>query len=67
MSDNATRKRRGRPPTLEGTPGTYTVRLPENLVQALERFAESEKLSRSDVIRMAIADYLKRKRALPKD
>jgi predicted transcriptional regulator len=64
MSNNATRKRRGRPPTLEGTPGTYTVRLPENLVQSLERFAEREELSRSEVIRVAVADYLKRKRAL---
>jgi metal-responsive CopG/Arc/MetJ family transcriptional regulator len=34
------------------------------LVQSLERFAEREELSRSEVIRVAVADYLKRKRAL---
>jgi metal-responsive CopG/Arc/MetJ family transcriptional regulator len=41
-----------------------TVRLPDELWQALERFAEREEMSRSEVIRVAVADYLKRKRAL---
>jgi predicted transcriptional regulator len=63
MSNNATRKRRGRPPTT-GTHPTFTVRLAEDLVTALARFAEAEELTRSEVIRAAVADYLKRKRAL---
>jgi predicted transcriptional regulator len=37
-------------------------RLPDDLWTALERFAEAEELSRSEVIRVAVADYLKRKR-----
>jgi metal-responsive CopG/Arc/MetJ family transcriptional regulator len=38
--------------------------LPPDVLAALERFAEAEELSRSEVIRVAVADYLKRKRAL---
>ena len=63
-SDKAARKKLGRPPFLEGTPSTYTVRLPEDLAQALERLAEAEGLSLAQVLRAAVADYLKRKRAL---
>jgi hypothetical protein len=66
MSNNATRKIRGRPPTLEGTPATYTVRLPEKMVRALESFAQDKKLSRSEALRLAVADYLRRKGYLPK-
>ena len=62
--DNATRKRRGRPPTTAGTLPTFTVRLPDDLVQAMVRFAASKGLTRSEVIRVAVADYLKRKRAI---
>jgi len=53
MSNNATRKRRGRPPTT-GTHPTFTVRLPEDLVTAIERFADAEKLSRSEAIRRLV-------------
>jgi predicted transcriptional regulator len=49
-----------------GRDPTYTVRLPEDLIQAVDRFAEAEELSRSEVIRVPVADYLKRKRlAMP--
>ena len=47
-----------------GRDPTFTVRLPQELVAAMERFAEAEELSRSEVIRVAVADYLKRKRAM---
>jgi metal-responsive CopG/Arc/MetJ family transcriptional regulator len=40
------------------------VRLPDKLATAVDRFAEAEELTRSEVIRVAVADYLKRKRAL---
>lgn len=63
MSNTATPKRRGRPAT--GRDPTFTVRLPDDLVASIDRFAEAEELSRSEVIRAAVADYLKRKRALP--
>jgi hypothetical protein len=66
MSNNATRKKRGRPPTLEGTPSTYTVRLPEKIVMALESFADDGKLSRSEAIRAALTHHLRRKGYLPK-
>jgi metal-responsive CopG/Arc/MetJ family transcriptional regulator len=42
-----------------------TLRLPDEHWQALERVAEAEGVSRSEVIRVAVANYLKRKRALP--
>jgi predicted transcriptional regulator len=41
-----------------------TLRLPDELWQAVERLAKAQELSRSEVIRAAVADYLKRKRAL---
>jgi Ribbon-helix-helix protein, copG family len=57
-------KKRGRPPT--GVDPHISIRLPEHILAALGRIAEAEELSRSEVIRVAVADYLKRKRALPR-
>jgi predicted transcriptional regulator len=62
MSIKVTAQKRGRPAT--GRDPTFTVRLPDDLVAALVRFAAAEELTRSVVIRAAVADYLKRKQAL---
>ena len=61
MSNDATRKKPGRPPTLEGTPRTYAVRLPENLVKSFERFVQVEGIARSEALRRLIAEGLKAK------
>lgn len=37
---------------------TVSVSLPENLKQQLDEAAEEESLSRSDVVRQALSDYL---------
>jgi metal-responsive CopG/Arc/MetJ family transcriptional regulator len=63
MSNAVAPKKRGRPST-GGRQPHIALRLPADLLTALERFAEAEELSRSEVIRLALADYLKRKRAL---
>jgi hypothetical protein len=56
-------KKRGRPSgRLFGKP--IPVRLAPDMETALARFAEAEELRQSEVIRVAVADYLKRKRAL---
>ena len=60
---SGTKKRRGRPPGRKYGE-TFPLRLPDELMAAVERFAEAEEMSRSEVIRVAVADYLKRKRAL---
>jgi Ribbon-helix-helix protein, copG family len=60
MSNAVPPKKRGRPAT--GRDPHLTARLPDDLLQALDRFAKREELSRSEVIRIAVADYLKRKR-----
>jgi predicted transcriptional regulator len=61
-SNTVAQKKRGRPAT--GTAPHISIRLSEDTLAALARFAEAEELSRSEVIRVAVADYLKRKRAL---
>ena len=57
------KKKRERPPGSEFG-NAIPVRLPHEVEAALARFAEAEELRQSEVIRMAVADYLKRKRAL---
>jgi metal-responsive CopG/Arc/MetJ family transcriptional regulator len=51
-------KKRGRPAT--GRDPHISIRLPTDILAAVERFAEAEELTRSEVIRVAVADYLKR-------
>jgi hypothetical protein len=60
------KKRRGRPPTGSAFGDPIPVRLPPDVLKVLARYAEQEELKQSEVIRMAVADYLKRKRALPR-
>lgn len=61
MSINVTQKKRGRPAT--GQMSHVTVRLPDDLLPALERFAQTYEppLSRSDSIRAVIGFYLAEK------
>ena len=59
------KKRRGRPPTGSAFGNAIPVRFHSDVEAALNRFAGREELTRSEVIRIAVADYLKRKRALP--
>ncbi|MCC2654635.1 MAG: Ribbon-helix-helix protein copG family [Microvirga sp.] len=63
MASTPVTRKRGRPAT--GMDPVRTLRLPDELWQAVERLAKAQELSRSEVIRVAVADYLKRKRALP--
>jgi hypothetical protein len=57
------KRTRGRPAgSAFGAP--FPVRLEPDVLAAVDRFADREELSRSEVIRVAVADYLKRKRAL---
>jgi hypothetical protein len=57
------KKKRGRPRgRVFGNP--IPVRLALDVETALARFAEVEELNQSEVIRTAVVDYLKRKRAL---
>jgi Arc/MetJ-type ribon-helix-helix transcriptional regulator len=66
MSNSATHKRRGRGRPATGHDPTITVRLPGEIVEAIVSVAEAEKLSRSEVIRLALEEHLKRKGALPR-
>ena len=61
------KKKRGRPPTGSAFSAPIPVRLPPDVTAALSQYADVKDLRQSEVIRMAVADYLKRKRALPKD
>jgi hypothetical protein len=58
------KKKRGRPATGSALGNAIPTRLPPEVEAALGRFAEREELSKSEVIRVAVADYMKRKRAL---
>ena len=62
MTPPPVKRKRGRPTT--GMDPVRTLRLPDELWQAVERLAKAQELSRSELIRVAVADYLKRKRAL---
>ena len=57
------KKRRGRPPTGSAFGNAIPVRFPPDVEAALDHLAAAKELSRSEVIRMAVAHYLKRKRA----
>ena len=63
MASISVKRKRGRPAT--GTDPLVCARLPEDLIAAFNSFAQREELTRSEVIRVAVAEYLKRKRALP--
>ena len=54
-----TQKRRGRPPT--GQVPLVTVRLPQDMIDTLNRIAAEEGASRSDVIRRPLEKALGRK------
>ena len=65
MSNKVTpKKRRGRPAT--GRDTHVSVRLPVEALDALERVAKAEASTRSEVIRVAVTDHLRRKGYLPK-
>ena len=50
-----------------GAGDVTAVRLPPEIRASLDALAESQSISRSEMIRVAVTDYLKRKRALPKE
>ena len=56
---------RGRPAGANFTQAV-PVRLAPDVLDAVDRFAKAEGLTRSEVIRAAVADYLKRKPPRPK-
>jgi Arc/MetJ-type ribon-helix-helix transcriptional regulator len=59
-----TPKRRGRPPT--GRDPHLTMRLPQEMIDALEHWAAENHLSRSEAGRQLIALALKSRKAKPK-
>jgi hypothetical protein len=68
-SINANVKKRGRPKTT-GTPLTIGVRLPDNIISALDNWIaanDDPKWSRSEAVRFALSDWLSSHGFLPID
>jgi hypothetical protein len=64
MSNTVSPKKRGRPAT--GTDPVTTIRFSPDILAALNRSANNEETSRSELIRRIVAEWLRRRGYLPK-